>query len=66
MWKRFKIVRSANKKGVNKVMKKRWYRNSGVKALLVILAVTSLTASAVCGAAAGWLLKSGIWVGDSS
>ena len=66
MWKRFKIVRSANKKGVNKGMKKRWYRNSGVKALLVILAVTSLTASAVCGAAAGWLLKSGIWVGDSS
>ena len=30
-------------------MKKRWYRNSGIKGLLVFLAIITLTAAFVCG-----------------
>lgn len=47
-------------------MKKRWYRNSGIKSLLVFLAIITLTAAFVCGEATAWLLRNGIWVGDST
>ena len=47
-------------------MKKRWYRNSGIKGLLVFLAIITLTAVFVCGEATAWLLRNGIWVGDST
>ena len=47
-------------------MKKRWYRNSGIKGLLVFLAIITLTAAFVCGEATAWLLRNGIWVGDST
>ena len=47
-------------------MKKRWYRNSGIKGLLVFLAIITLTAAFVCGEATAWLLRNGMWVGDRS
>ena len=47
-------------------MKKRWYRNSGIKGLLVFLAIITLTAVFACGEATAWLLRNGIWVGDST
>lgn len=47
-------------------MKKRWYRNSGIKGLLVFLAIITLTAAFACGEATAWLLRNGMWVGDST
>ena len=47
-------------------MKKRWYKSSAGKGLLIFLTIITFTAACVSGEATAWLLRNGIWLGDNT